>query len=167
MAPIPKPCFHIPSHQATSKQLRDIINDMLFPFFFPLSPTIYHNTQSLTPPFWGPQTEHEKTLSNPHTPQAVSPSPHSTGIMCLPTHATSIHATRSTSTNQMPARAVGRSKLLQRNFGGVFLGVVDVLSIVPVAGLDNVLAGDGNSGGPCGAAASSVRYDVEYRRLHL
>lgn len=63
--------------------------------------------------------------------------------MRLRAHAASIHTT---STNQMPARGRDGSELLQGNFSGVFLGVVDVLSIVPVAGLDDVLAGDGDGG---------------------
>lgn len=145
---------------------------MLFPFFFPLPPqpqphTIYQNTQGLAPTPTGPTIRSMNEISNPHTPQTFSPSPYSTGMMCLRAHAASVHATHATGTNQMPARGRGGSKLLQGNFGGVFLGVVHVLSIVPVTGLDDVLTRDGDGRGPCGAAAAPVGYDVEYRRLHL
>lgn len=142
---------------------------MLFPFFPPLtlSPTLYHNTQGLAPTPTGPTIRSMDKNSNPHTPQTFSPSPHSTGMMCLRAHAASVHATHATSTNQMPASGRDGSKLLQGNFGGVFLGVVHVLSIVPVAGLDDVLTRDGDGRGPRGAAAAPVGYNVEYRRLHL
>lgn len=167
MPTLPKPWFHTPSHQIIiSKHLSNISNDMLFPFSPPL-PTPYHNTQGLTPTH---NSSMKKKTSNPHTPQTFSPSPHTTGMMCLHAHAASVHATHAThatSTWQMPARGRGGSQLLQGNFGGVFLGVVHVLSIVPVAGLDDVLTGDGDGGGPCSAAAAPVGNDVEYRRLHL
>lgn len=150
-----------------------------FLFFFsrhpPCPPPPHHTTThkvSLPPlrPCGVPNPSMKKPLSNSHTPQTFSPSPHSTGVMCLRAHTASVHATHAThatSTNQMPACGRGRSELLQGNFGSIFLGVIDVLSIIPVAGLDDVLPGDGDGGGPCGTAAPPVGYDVEYRRLHL
>lgn len=144
---------------------------LFFVSFFPF-PLWHHITTQHTKrkihsrPCGDPNPSMEN-LSNSHTPQTFSPSPHSTGMMCLRAHTASVHATHAASTNQMPACGRGGRELLQSNFGGVFLGVIDILTIVPVAGLDDVLAGDGDGGGPCGAAAAPVGYDVEYRRLHL
>lgn len=55
------------------------------------------------------------------------------------------------------ARAVGvREQVLQRHFGGVFLGVVDVLPVVPVAGGDVGLVYRDGRGPGCAAACEGV-----------
>lgn len=58
-------------------------------------------------------------------------------------------------------------QLLQRDLGGVLLGVADVLSVIPEARLHQTLTGDGHGARPGRAAATTVREDVEHRRVKL
>jgi len=51
-------------------------------------------------------------------------------------------------------------------FGGVLLGVIQVLAIVPEASW-NLLAIDSDRAGPCCSASSAIRHDLKYWRLDL
>ena len=63
------------------------------------------------------------------------------------------------------ARSAGQG--LECYFGGVLFGVVHVLSVIPEASVDGLVASDGDGGGPSGAAAAAVRDDVEDGRVEL
>ena len=56
---------------------------------------------------------------------------------------------------------------LECYFGSVLFGVVHILSVIPEAGVDGLVASNGDGGGPSGAAATAVRNDIEDGRVEL
>ena len=53
------------------------------------------------------------------------------------------------------------NELLQSDLGSILFGVVNVLAVIPKAGIDDLVAFDGDRGGPRGAPTSAIRNDVE------
>lgn len=66
----------------------------------------------------------------------------------------------SSRSSSSPAPPTNRHQRLQRHLGRIFLGVIHVLPVVPETGPDH-LVGDGDGGGPGGAAATAIRHDAE------
>jgi hypothetical protein len=56
-----------------------------------------------------------------------------------------------------PCRRRQLAEALQRTLSGVLASVVDVLPVVPEAGVDGLRA-DGHDAGPCGAATYSMNF---------
>lgn len=83
-------------------------------------------------------------LPSSHTHVATSP--------CSSSTTTKRSSTKGSSTHH---------QLLQGYLCRILLRVVDILPIVPISRLDDLMTGDGDSGGPGSAAAPAVRDDTE------